>query len=104
EVRITFETWAGPIQARASVDNGRVQGVRFRNVPSFRTHKDLEIPYNDRTLKVDVAYGGNWYAIARAEDLDVQIEPNDAQAIKSAGLAVCEAVTQRIQVEHPLDP
>lgn len=104
ETRINFETWAGPIQARASVDNGRVQGVRFRNVPSFRTHKDLEIPYGERTIKVDVAYGGNWYAIARAEDLGVELETNHAHLIKSAGLAVCEAVTERIKVEHPLEP
>lgn len=104
EARITFETWAGPIQARASVDNGRVQNVRFRNVPSFRTHKDLEIPYGDGTIKVDVAYGGNWYAIARAEDLGIELETNRAHTIKKAGLAVCEAVTEQIEVDHPLDP
>lgn len=104
EARINFETWAGPIQARASVDKGRVQGVRFRNVPSFRTHKDLEIAYDGRTIKVDVAYGGNWYAIARASDLGVELEMNKAHAIKNAGLAVCEAVTEKIRVEHPLDP
>ncbi len=104
EVRINFETWAGPIQARASVDNGRVQGVRFRNVPSFRTYKDLEVPYRDGTVKVDVAYGGNWYAIARSEDLGVDLETNNAPAIKAAGLAISEAVTSEIAMEHPLDP
>lgn len=104
ETRINFETWAGPIQARASVDKGRVQGVRFRNVPSFRTHKDLEIPYGDGTITVDVAYGGNWYAIARAEDLGIELETNHAHSIKTAGLAVCEAVTGQITVQHPLDP
>lgn len=104
ETRINFETWAGPIQARASVDNGRVQGVRFRNVPSFRTHKDLEVEYDGRMIKVDVAYGGNWYAIARAEDLGISLETNRAYSIKAAGIAVSEAVTQAIQVEHPLDP
>lgn len=104
EVRISFETWAGPIQARASVDKGTVQGVRFRNVPSFRTHKDLEIPYNGKTVRVDVAYGGNWYAIAHAKDLGIELETDRAHAIKAAGLAVCEAVTSEITVEHPLDP
>lgn len=104
ETRINFETWAGPIQARASVDNGRVQGVRFRNVPSFRTRKDLEIQYEGRTIKVDVAYGGNWYAIARSEDLGIELETDQAHSIKNAGLAVCQAVTTAIDVQHPLDP
>lgn len=104
ETRINFETWAGHIQARASVDNGRVQGVRFRNVPSYRTHKDLEIEYDGRTIKVDVAYGGNWYAIARAEDLGVSLETNRAYTIKAAGIAVSEAVSKIVDIEHPLDP
>lgn len=104
EVRINFETWAGPIQARATVDKGKVRGVRFRNVPSFRTHKDLEIPYGNGTIRVDVAYGGNWYAITRAEDLGITLETDHALTIKAAGLAVCEAVTSTIDVEHPLDP
>lgn len=104
EARINFETWAGPIQARASVDKRTVQSVRFRNVPSFRTHKDLEIEYDGRTIRVDVAYGGNWYAIARAEDLGVELETDQAHLIKAAGLAVCKEVTRIINVEHPLDP
>lgn len=104
DTRINFETLAGPIQARASVDQGRVRGVRFRNVPSFRTHKDLEIPYDGRTVKVDIAYGGNWYAIAHAEDLGVELETNKSLSIKLAGLAVSQAVNEKIEVIHPLYP
>ncbi len=103
DTRITFETMAGVIQARASVDNGRVRGVRFRNVPSFRTHKDLEIPYEGRTIKVDVAYGGNWYAIAKAEDLGIALEADKSLTIKLAGLAISNAVAEQIEVTHPLD-
>ncbi len=104
DTRITFDTFAGPIQARASVDHGDVRGVRFRNVPSFRTHKDFEIPYEDRTIKVDIAYGGAWYAIARADDLGVALEPNRALAVKLAGMAVAGAVRERLDLVHPTDP
>ena len=104
DTRINFETMAGPIQARASVDNGRVRGVRFRNVPSFRTHKDLEIPYEGRTIKVDIAYGGNWYAIAHADDLGIALEADKSLTIKLAGLAIAKAVTEQIEVKHPIDP
>lgn len=104
DTRINFETLAGPIQARASVDQGRVRGVRFRNVPSFRTHKDLEIPFENRTIKVDVAYGGNWYAITHADDLGVELETTNSLAIQLAGQAVSRAVTETVKVEHPLEP
>lgn len=103
DIRINFETMAGHIQARASMDRGRVRSVRFRNVPSFRTHKDLEVPYQDRTIKVDVAYGGNWYAIAQAEDLGIDLAANKSLTIKQAGLAVSEAVSNLIDVVHPED-
>ncbi len=104
DTRITFETMAGVIQARASVDNGRVRGVRFRNVPSFRTHKDLEIPYEGRKVKVDIAYGANWYAIVHAEDLGIVLEADKSLRIKLAGLAIAKAVTEQIEVKHPTDP
>jgi trans-L-3-hydroxyproline dehydratase len=104
DTRINFETLAGPIQARASVDNGDVRGVRFRNVPSFRTHKDFEVSYEGRKITVDIAYGGAWYAIARAEDLGVALEPNRALALKLAGMAVAEAVSESLDLVHPTDP
>lgn len=103
DTRITFDTFAGPIQARASVDNGRVRGVRFRNLPSFRTHKGFEIPYEDRTIKVDIAYGGNWYAIAHAEDLGISLVENKALSLKLAGMEVARAVNERLEIVHPTD-
>jgi trans-L-3-hydroxyproline dehydratase len=104
DTRVNFDTFAGPIQARASVDQGRVRGVRFRNVPSFRLHKDLEITVNDRPIKVDIAYGGNWYAIARAEDLGVSLEADASLELTQAGLAVSREVSNIVDPVHPVDP
>lgn len=103
DVRIMFDTFSGPIQARASVDQGRVRGVRFRNVPSFRVHKDLEVEVNGRPIHVDVAYGGNWYAIAQAADLGVELETENSLGIVQAGMAVSTAVADEITCDHPLD-
>jgi len=104
DTRINFETFAGPIQARATVDKGKVRGVRFRNVPSFRTHKDLEITVNEQSIKVDVAYGGNWYAIARAEDPGVTLAADSSLEIANAGTAVNRAVMEQLTPVHPEDP
>jgi proline racemase len=104
DTRVNFDTFAGPIQARASVDQGRVRGVRFRNIASFRLQKDLEITVNDRPIKVDISFGGNWYAIARAEDLGVSLEADASLELTQAGLAVSRAVANIIDPIHPLDP
>lgn len=104
DTRINFETFAGVIQARASIDQGRVRSVRFRNVPSFRTHKGLEIEVDGRTVQVDIAFGGNWYAIVKAEDLGVELDTAKSLGIKLAGQAVLSAVGKVLNPVHPDDP
>lgn len=103
ETRITYETPAGLIQARASVDQGRVRAVRFRNVPAFRLVKDLEITYEDRTITVDVAFGGAWYAIVPEGSVELSLQDAHARDLIDAGMAVKRAVSNAIDVVHPLD-
>ncbi|HWV23963.1 MAG TPA: proline racemase family protein, partial [Thermomicrobiales bacterium] len=103
DTRITFDTYLGPIQARASVDRGVVRNVRYRNVPSFRLVQDLPIEINGRQVDVDVAFGGNWYAIVRANDLDVELEPRSSATLASRGLEVFRAVSNALDIVHPED-
>lgn len=104
EARITFETFAGPLQARASVDQGRVRGVRFRDVPSFRLHKDVELTVMDRTVTVDIAYGGHWYAIVKAGDLGVPLDRENSRQLSDLGVAISHEVGNRFDLVHPVDP
>ena len=103
ETRITYETPAGVIQARASVDRGRVRAVRFRNVPAFRLAKDLEIVVNEAPISVDVAFGGAWYAIVPAEALGLCLEKPRSLDLIDAGMAVKYAVGAVLDVVHPVD-
>lgn len=103
ETRITYETPAGLIQARASVDQGRVRAVRFRNVPAFRLTKDLEITYEERTITVDVAFGGAWYAIVPEGSVELSLQDAHARDLIDAGMAVKRAVSNALDVVHPLD-
>jgi len=101
ETRITYETPAGVIQARASVDRGRVTAVRFRNVPSFRLRKDLEVTLESASITVDVVYGGAWYAIARATDVGIDLGRAAPSDISAVGMAIKRAVANAIDVVHP---
>ncbi|HWV35021.1 MAG TPA: proline racemase family protein [Thermomicrobiales bacterium] len=101
EVRITFETVVGLVQARASVDQGRVLAVRFRNVPAFRLAKGLPIEVDGRALTVDVAYGGAWFAVATAESLGVTLNASARRDLVRAGLGVRRAVANALDVVHP---
>lgn len=103
DTRITFDTGVGLIQARASVDGNRVRGVRFRNIPSFRLGHALPIEVNGKTVPVDVAFGGNWYAIVRAEDLGVSLDYANAAQLTTLGTAVLKASSNALDVVHPQD-
>jgi len=103
ETRITYETPAGVIQARASVDRGRVRAVRFRNVPAFRLAKDLEIVVRETPITIDVAFGGAWYAIVPAEALGICLKNPRSLDLIDAGMAVKHAVGNALDVSHPLD-
>ncbi len=104
DTRITFDTFVGPVQARASVDQGRVRGVRFRNVPAFRLVHDLPIEIDGQTVPVDIAYGGNWYAIVKADDLGVSLEASQSAELAQRGMAVMRAAERATDVVHPQDP
>jgi trans-L-3-hydroxyproline dehydratase len=104
ETRITFETPVGLVQARASVDQGVVRAVRFRNVPAFRLAKEVDIQAWGRGLQVDVAFGGAWYAIARAADLGLDLAHAAPGELAAAGMAVKRAASAAMVVEHPVEP
>jgi Proline racemase len=60
---------AGLVTAEYRQEGGRVTEVRITNVPSFLYATDIEVECPDLgKLKVDVAYGGNFYAIVEPQD------------------------------------
>ena len=79
--RLRLDTPAGVVEARYRVENGHVEAVRITNVPAFVSARGLsvECPELGR-LTVDIAYGGNFYAIVEPQenyrDLDA-LTPGD---------------------------
>lgn len=56
--------------------------VTFENVPAFATHLDavVEVPTLG-SVSVDVAWGGMFYVIADAEELNVRLVPDEGREI-----------------------
>jgi len=71
---VRLDTAAGLITATAECENGSCKSVSFDNVPAFAYALDMEIsvPGVGR-LSVDIAYGGQWYAVVDAESLGVRV-------------------------------
>ena len=100
---VNLDTPAGLVRAVAHVDaSGRVERVSFRNVPSFVYAPDLEIdvaPYG--RLKLDVVYGGAFYAYLDAAQVGLAVAPEQARELVVAGEAIKRTVNAALTIRHP---
>jgi len=100
---VIVETPSGIMKVRADVVDGKVEGVTFRNQPSFVFKQDLEINIAKYgKLTVDIAYGGNWYVIVDAEPLGIKLEIANLDKFGEANNLILEAVDNLVSVEHPI--
>lgn len=102
--RVRLEVPAGLVTADVEVRDGRAAAVTITNVASYvhATDVPLEVP-GLGTLVVDVAFGGNFYALVSAEQLGIPLEPAREQDLIRAGIAVIAAADARIDPVHPED-
>ncbi len=102
---INLDTPAGLVRATAHLDsNGEVERVSFLNVPSFLYARDVEItlPAHGKVL-VDIAFGGAFYAYLPAERVDLQVVPEQVEALVAVGEAIKKAVNATLAIKHPLE-
>ena len=62
--KLRLETPAGLVKVEYRQEGKKVKSVRLTNIPSYLAAEGIEVECPDLgLLKVDVAYGGNYYAI-----------------------------------------
>jgi proline racemase len=105
ETPVNLDTPAGLVRATAHVaSDGRVERVSFLNVPSFVYARDVEItapPWGRQ--RVDVAFGGAFYAFLDVEELDLKVVPEQIADLVSAGEAIKKAVNAALPIKHPFE-
>lgn len=104
QTEVVYDSPAGLIRARATVEGDRVTSVAFQNVPSFRFARDVEVVTSRGTVRADVSFGGAFYALVEAADLDVEVLPKNASLLTRLGMEVKRAVERELDVVHPEEP
>ncbi|MCL2621140.1 MAG: proline racemase family protein [Defluviitaleaceae bacterium] len=101
--QVTLDTPAGLVTARATVEDRRVGEVSFTNVPSFLYKEDVDVDVPDiGKLTIDISFGGSFFALVKADDLGLEIIPENAMELSKAGLKIRDAVNQQVEIQHPL--
>ncbi len=102
---ITLDTPAGLVKAQVSVEDGVAKDVTIQNVPAFLYKSDLvvDVPELGKVM-LDIAYGGNFYAIVPSESVGLELAPRMAKEIVRKGSLIREAIFEQVEVVHPLNP
>jgi proline racemase len=110
QAEINLDTPAGLVRATTHhTGDGRVEPIRvervsFLNVPSFVYARDLEITVPDfGQLKVDVAFGGAFYAVLDAEQVGLRVTPEQVERLAAAGEVIKRAVNAVLPIKHPFE-
>jgi proline racemase len=100
--RVRIETPAGLVTCEVELANGRTGPVSFINVESFLLHRDARIAVDGLgELAVDVAYGGDFYAIVDADPLGLALAPDNDAALIAAAKRIIPAVNTQLRIAHP---
>jgi proline racemase len=100
---IRLDTPAGLVLADVEVRDGEARAVTIRNVPAFTLGLDRRVRVDGRgAVDYDIAFGGNFYAIAELEQLGLPFDRGRKQEILDAGLAIMAAINDQEEPVHPL--
>ena len=105
EAPVVFDTPAGTVRARARLiahgDAQRVDAVTMTNVPAFVYTASQAVKVGTRQLRVDIAFGGSFYAIVDTEATGIPLMPARLPELRRLGMDICASLD--ITPEHPAD-
>ncbi len=100
ELRI--ETPAGLIQVSYKQEGKKVKSVKLTNIASYLAARDIEVHCEDLgVLKVDVAYGGNFYAIVDPQENFKGIQHYRAEQLISWSREIRKKINLTHEFVHP---
>jgi proline racemase len=105
ETIVTLDTAAGLVRAVASCKDGRCERVKLTMVPSFVHELDVEVDTPQwGKIKLDLSYGGIFYALVDVAQIGTTIEKENARALVEAGMILKDILNRTMSVVHPEIP
>ena len=102
ETTIRIDTPAGQVTATAQVEDGSINSVRFRNVPSFASELDATVDVSELgQVTYDLAFGGAFYAYVDSNSVGVDL--SDASALIDLGRSVKRSIVESREIIHPTE-
>jgi proline racemase len=100
---VRVDTPVGALLAAPHREADRVSSVALSAVPSFVHTAGLPLHIGTRTVRVDVAFGGEFYAIADSEAIGIPIDMSNGSTLIRMGRDIRDALESTLNVVHPAD-
>ena len=104
ETTVVVDAPSGRLTTLARIEEGKVQSVRFTNVPSFVRAEGVTVPTSVGDVRLDISYGGAFYASVHAPDVGVSVKPEDVTTLIALGREIKRAIEKEHDVVHPEEP
>jgi proline racemase/trans-L-3-hydroxyproline dehydratase len=101
---VVVDAPSGRLTTLARIEEGKVQSVRFTNVPSFVRAEGVTVPTSVGDVRLDISYGGAFYASVHAPDVGVSVKPEDVTTLIALGREIKRAIEKEHDVVHPEEP
>lgn len=101
---VKIDTPAGQVKANYILTGNGNFDVNIISVPSFAYELDKVITLdNGKKVKVDIAFGGSFFAFVEAEELGIDNKNYTIDEIRNIGMLVKKAANEQIKVKHPIE-
>ncbi|WP_216637078.1 4-hydroxyproline epimerase [Sphingomonas sp. gentR] len=103
--KLKVEVPAGTIHIEYEKEGAKVTAVRIRNVPAYLAAEGIQIDVPGfGPLTLDVAYGGNYYAIIEPQGAYTGLDDLGASKLVELSRTIRELVREKFEPVHPLEP
>lgn len=103
--KLRIETPAGLVHVSYLQEGKKVKSVKLVNIASYLAARDIEVECGDLgILKVDVAYGGNFYAIVDPQENFLGIENYRAEQLITWSREIRNKINAAQTFIHPEKP
>lgn len=102
---LRLEVPAGLVKAEYRQEGKKVKSVKITNIQSYLHSEGIEVECSDLgLLRLDVAYGGNYYGIVDPQENFKGLEHYRAEQLIAWAREIREKVNARYEFVHPENP
>ncbi len=102
--KVVLDTPAGLVTCLAKCEGEKVVSVSIKNVPSFLYKENLEVEIDNKKVKVDISFGGSFFALVSEEEIGLKISPENLNELEDFAEKLEKELNENFTFSHPTLP